>query len=49
MANKTVLVTGANSFVAAQILHRLFKDGYNVVGTVRSTTAAEKVRKSHGQ
>lgn len=49
MAAKTVLVTGANGFVAAHILTVLLDAGYRVVGTVRSRTAAEHVKISHAR
>ncbi|KAH8705235.1 hypothetical protein BGW36DRAFT_392907 [Talaromyces proteolyticus] len=48
MANKsTILVTGANGFVAAHIIADLLSSGYNVVGTVRSQSSAEKVLAAH--
>ena len=49
MSPKTVLVTGANGFVAAHILNVLLDAGYHVLGTVRSKSAADRVRISHGR
>lgn len=42
-SEQTLLVTGANSFVAGHIIQVALKRGYNVRGTVRSETAAAKV------
>ncbi|KAG8533071.1 uncharacterized protein KY384_001854 [Bacidia gigantensis] len=49
MAPKTILLTGANGFVAGHILNVLLDAGYNVLGTVRSTSSAEKVKVTHGR
>lgn len=43
----TVLVTGANGYVAAHIVAALLSSGYRVVGTVRSHSSAEKVLSAH--
>lgn len=43
----TVLVTGANGYVAAHIVADLLSSGYRVVGTVRSHSSAEKVLSVH--
>lgn len=43
----TVLVTGANGYVAAHIIADLLSSGYRVVGTVRSQSSAEKVLSTH--
>jgi len=43
MAGDTVLVTGANGFIALHILGRLLEGGYNVVGTVRSQDKADDI------
>ena len=47
-AGHLILLTGASGFVAAHILNSLLRDGYDVRGTVRSESAANKVRKTHG-
>ena len=44
MTPKTILVTGANGFVAGHILEALLRTNYNVRGTVRSTSAGDKVK-----
>jgi len=44
---KTVLVTGANGFVAAHVLNAFLEKGYHVRGTVRSEESAERVRQTH--
>ena len=35
MMDRTVLVTGANGMLAANIIERLAREGCNVIGTVR--------------
>lgn len=39
----TLLVTGANGFVALHVIKEAIAQGYKVVGTVRSVAAAEKI------
>lgn len=39
---ETVLVTGANGFVAIFIIKKLLEEGYRVRGSVRSLLATEK-------
>ncbi|KAK6447067.1 hypothetical protein FP744_10003317 [Trichoderma asperellum] len=41
----TLLVTGANGFVALHVIKDAITQGYKVVGTVRSIAAAEKIMK----
>ncbi|RYP57802.1 hypothetical protein DL769_009265 [Monosporascus sp. CRB-8-3] len=41
---QTILVTGANGYIALHIVDQLFERGYNVRGTVRSQKASDKVR-----
>lgn len=41
----TLLVTGANGFVALHVIREAIAQGYKVAGTVRSVAAAEKVMK----
>lgn len=43
-STQTVLVTGANGYLALHIIDRLLQSGYNVRGTVRSNKAKDKVR-----
>tara|TARA_B100000989_G_scaffold269603_1_gene225121 strand:- start:100 stop:234 length:135 start_codon:yes stop_codon:yes gene_type:complete len=44
MANKgKVLVTGASGFVALHCITELLKNGYQVVGTIRSKSREEEV------
>ncbi|QKX58246.1 uncharacterized protein TRUGW13939_05367 [Talaromyces rugulosus] len=43
----TVLVTGANGYIAAHVIADLLSSGYRVVGTVRSQSSAEKVLSAH--
>jgi len=43
----TTLVTGANSFVAAQIIDRLISLGHAVVGSVRSSTKGDEILITH--
>ncbi|KAM5349468.1 hypothetical protein ACJ41O_005973 [Fusarium nematophilum] len=40
----TILVTGANGYLALHAIDQLLKNGYSVRGTVRSNEADEKVR-----
>ncbi|KAL6854480.1 NAD(P)-binding protein [Trichoderma novae-zelandiae] len=50
-SDQTLLVTGANGFVAQHIINEALARGYNVRGTVRSASSAAKVRPvfaSHG-
>ncbi|KAL7914241.1 hypothetical protein GGI35DRAFT_238073 [Trichoderma velutinum] len=44
--DQTILVTGANSFIAGHIIAQALAKGYKVSGTVRSEEAANKVRKT---
>ncbi|PNP47472.1 hypothetical protein TGAMA5MH_01293 [Trichoderma gamsii] len=44
--DQTILVTGANSFIAGHIVAQALAKGYKVSGTVRSEEAASKVRKA---
>ncbi|KAJ6441100.1 NAD(P)-binding domain-containingprotein [Purpureocillium lavendulum] len=44
----TVVVTGANGFIAQHCVAALLGAGYNVVGTVRSASKGELVEKTHG-
>ena len=41
--SKTILVTGASSFIAGWIIQYLLEKGYNVRGTVRSATKEKQV------
>jgi nucleoside-diphosphate-sugar epimerase len=41
VANKRVLVTGANGFIAASVIEVLLESGYTVRGTVRGMKKAE--------
>jgi nucleoside-diphosphate-sugar epimerase len=43
-SEQTLLVTGANGFVAAHVIDQALYRGYNVRGTVRSESSANKVR-----
>lgn len=40
----SVLLTGANGFIAVTILQTLLDQGYNVVGTVRSESKSHYLR-----
>ncbi|KAI8648628.1 NAD-dependent epimerase dehydratase [Fusarium keratoplasticum] len=42
--SQTILVTGANGYLALHVIDQLVKNGYNVRGSVRSKKADEKVR-----
>jgi NADPH-dependent methylglyoxal reductase len=46
MATQTILVTGANGYVAAGIIKAALAKGYNIRGTVRSETAVTTVRET---
>ncbi len=41
MKDKVVLITGANRGIGRDILHKLNKDGYLVIGTSRSSEGAK--------
>ncbi|PFH57870.1 hypothetical protein XA68_14464 [Ophiocordyceps unilateralis] len=43
-----VVVTGANGFIAQHCVAELLANGYRVVGTVRTESKAEEVRRLHG-
>lgn len=40
-AGSKVLVTGASGYIAVHVVHQALKDGYHVVGTVRSSDKGE--------
>lgn len=42
---ETVLLTGANGFIALYILGKLLERGYKVIGTVRSQEKADALYK----
>lgn len=42
---ETVLLTGASGYIAVHILAQLFTQGYNVIGTVRSTSKGDFLAK----
>ncbi|KAF7550952.1 hypothetical protein G7Z17_g5361 [Cylindrodendrum hubeiense] len=44
MSKQTVLVTGANGYVALHVIHQCLAKGWSVIGTVRSEKAANRVR-----
>jgi nucleoside-diphosphate-sugar epimerase len=44
---ETILISGANGFVAANIIKELLTNGYAVRGQVRSEASADKVKKAH--
>ncbi|PVH16410.1 uncharacterized protein CXQ87_004701 [Candidozyma duobushaemuli] len=44
--NQTVLVTGASGFIAQHIVKQLVKEGYKVVGTVRSAAKGDRLKKN---
>ncbi|KAI5920025.1 hypothetical protein F4810DRAFT_452456 [Camillea tinctor] len=44
MSTETILVTGANGFLALHIIQQALARGWNIVGTVRSEKSAEKVK-----
>lgn len=41
------LITGANSFVAAQIIDQLINLGHHVVGSVRSSSKGDEILVTH--
>jgi nucleoside-diphosphate-sugar epimerase len=43
----TVIVTGANGFIAQHCIAALLKEGYHVVGTVRSESKISPVKETH--
>ncbi|KID99591.1 NAD(P)-binding domain protein, partial [Metarhizium majus ARSEF 297] len=43
----TVIVTGANGFIAQHCIAALLNQGYNVVGTVRSASKIDPVKEAH--
>ncbi|RDA95786.1 hypothetical protein CP533_5171 [Ophiocordyceps camponoti-saundersi (nom. inval.)] len=45
----TILVTGANGFIAQHCISALLSHGYRVIGTVRTEAKANLVRQTHGQ
>ncbi|RDA88542.1 hypothetical protein CP532_5865 [Ophiocordyceps camponoti-leonardi (nom. inval.)] len=45
----TVLVTGANGFIAQHCISTLLSSGYLVIGTVRTEAKADVVRQTHGK
>ena len=49
MGANTILLTGANGFVAGHILDALLEAGYSVLGTVRSSAAAERVKNAYAR
>ncbi|CAL1707943.1 unnamed protein product [Somion occarium] len=44
-AGSTVLVTGANGFVAMWVVRKLLEEGYHVRGTIRSASKGDYMRK----
>ena len=49
MSGKKVVVTGASGYVAAHIIRNFLSAGYEVVGTVRSNSSAESVKKANAE
>lgn len=47
-SGETVLVTGANGFIALHILGKLLERGYKVIGTVRSQEKVDSLYKKFG-
>lgn len=45
----TVLITGATGFIATHIIDLLIKEGYDVIGTVRSVDKGEQIQKLFGK
>jgi nucleoside-diphosphate-sugar epimerase len=41
------LITGANSFVAAQIIDQLINLGHDIVGSVRSSSKGDEILATH--
>lgn len=48
-SEQTILVTGANGYIALHIVKQLLDRGYNIRGTVRSQKASDKVRTAFPQ
>lgn len=48
-SKKTVLVTGANGFVAGHIIRAFLTAGYNVRGTIRSEKSIARLQSTHSQ
>ncbi|KAF3991282.1 hypothetical protein FT663_02783 [Candidozyma haemuli var. vulneris] len=48
MSSTTVLISGASGFIALHTVQELVKQGYNVVGSVRSEEKGEYVKKASG-
>jgi nucleoside-diphosphate-sugar epimerase len=46
-SSQTILITGASGFVAAHVVSTFLKEGYNVRGTVRSSSTAHQVLATH--
>lgn len=40
----TVFVSGASGFIAQELIKQLIIKGYNVIGSVRSTTKGESIK-----
>lgn len=49
MSSTTVLISGASGFIALHTVQELVKQGYNVVGSVRSEEKGEYVKKASGK
>lgn len=47
-SEQTILVTGASGFVASHIIHEFLSAGYNVRGTLRSSSALSKLTAAQG-
>jgi NADPH-dependent methylglyoxal reductase len=47
MSTTKILVTGANGFIASEIIHQLLEQGKHVVGTVRSLSKAETLKSKY--
>ncbi|KAG7152306.1 Aldehyde reductase 2 like protein [Verticillium longisporum] len=45
-SEQTILVIGANGYIALHIINELLQSGYRVRGTVRSQKASDKVRET---
>jgi len=48
-SEQTILVTGASGYVASHILHAFLSAGYNVRGTIRSTSSIDTIKAAHKQ
>ncbi|KAF2802942.1 NAD(P)-binding protein [Mytilinidion resinicola] len=46
-SDQTILVTGANGFVASHVVRTLLAAGYNVRAAVRSTSSTERMKEIH--